>query len=69
MPRQIFRAIRHTGVFFSELSTGVSRLHHELHYLAYHYHWGEKEILSMERDRRHKYIAILADEIERLNDA
>ena len=60
--------VRHTGVFFSELTAGESQLHRELHYLAYHYHWSEKEILSMDRDRRRKYIAILADEIERLND-
>jgi hypothetical protein len=41
----------------------------EIHYLAYHYHWSETDILAMSRDRRRGYIEILADEIERLNDA
>lgn len=41
----------------------------EIHYLAYHYHWSEQDILSMPRERRRAYIDILADEMERLNDA
>ena len=40
----------------------------EIHYLAYHYHWSETDILAMPRDRRRGYIAVLADEIQRLND-
>jgi hypothetical protein len=41
----------------------------EVHYLAYHYHWSEHDILDMPRERRRRYIGILADEMERLNVA
>jgi hypothetical protein len=44
-------------------------LYREIHYLAYHYHWSEREIMDMTRDKRRKYIEVLADEIERLNNA
>lgn len=53
--------------FFGELKTSRELLRREIHYLAYHYHWSEQEILSMTRDKRHEYIEVLADEIERLN--
>ncbi len=55
--------------FFGELKTSQDLLYKEVHYLAYHYHWSEKEILSMTRDKRRKYIEVLADEIEKLNNA
>lgn len=41
----------------------------EIHYLAYHYHWSEDDILDMPRERRRRYIEILADEMEHLSDA
>ncbi len=53
--------------FFGELKTSRELLRREIHYLAYHYHWSEQDILSMTRDKRHEYIEVLADEIERLN--
>ena len=55
-------------LFFGELRTDSDLLYREVHYLAYHYHWGESEIMAMPRDKRQKYVALLADEIERLND-
>lgn len=55
--------------FFGELRTSRELLYREIHYLAYHYHWSEQDIMAMGRDRRRNYIAVLADEIERLNDA
>jgi hypothetical protein len=54
--------------FFGELRTDSDLLYREVHYLAYHYHWGEGEIMAMPRDTRQRYIERLADEIERLND-
>ena len=54
--------------FFGELKTGVELLFREVHYLAFHYHWSEQEIMSMPRHRRRRYIEVLADEIEQLND-
>jgi hypothetical protein len=55
--------------FFGELTISRERLGQEVHYLAYHYHWSEREIMDMPRDRRRRYIDVLAGEIERLNDA
>lgn len=55
--------------FFGELRTDLELLFRETHYLAFHYHWSESEILSMPRQKRRKYIEILADEIERINNA
>ena len=55
--------------FFGELRTSRDLLYREVHYLAYHYHWSEGEILSMPRDKRRQYIEVLADEIEKLNHA
>jgi hypothetical protein len=54
--------------FFGELRTDSELLYRQVHYLAYNYHWGESEIMAMPRHKRHKYIELLADEIERLNN-
>lgn len=53
--------------FFGELRTDDDMLYREVHYLAYHYHWGEDEIMQLTRDKRQKYIEVLADAIEVLN--
>ncbi len=55
--------------FFGEMRTSRDLLYREVHYLAYHYHWSEQEIMEMPKERRRHYIDILADEIERLNSA
>jgi len=55
--------------FFGELRADPDLLYREVHYLAYHYHWSEAEIMAMTRDRRRRYMDVLAGEIERLNDA
>jgi len=52
---------------FGELRTDSRLLYQEVHYLAYHYHWSEQEIMSLTRDKRHTYIGVLADVIEVLN--
>lgn len=53
--------------FLGELRTDGELLYQEVHYLAYHYHWGEQEIMEMTRDKRRRYIDVLADAIEVLN--
>jgi hypothetical protein len=55
--------------FFNELRIRRDLLYREVHYLAYHYHWSEREIMEMPRHKRRKYIAVLAEEIERLTHA
>lgn len=53
--------------FLGELRSDA-RLYQEVHYLAYHYHWAEGEIMAMTRDKRQRYIDVLADAIGALND-
>src|SRR6267143_1987133 len=53
--------------FFGELRTDLHLLYQQVHYLAYHFHWSESEIMAMPGNKRQKYIELLADEIERLN--
>lgn len=55
--------------FLDELRTRLDLLLREVHYLAFHYHWSAKEILEMPRRDRRRYIEILSDEIERMNQA
>lgn len=54
--------------FFGELKIGTELLFREVHYLAFHYHWSEQEIMDMPRNRRRRYIDVLSGEIETLND-
>jgi len=56
------------GFFFGELRTDHELLYREVHYLAYHYHWSEQEIMAMTRSKRRTYIDVLADAIEVLNN-
>jgi len=55
-------------VFFGEFRSGLDLLYREVHCLAYHYHWSEREIMEMPKQQRGKYIEILADELERMNN-
>jgi len=55
--------------FFGELRTSRDLLYREVHYLAYHYHWSEREIMDLPRQKRRTYIEILAEEIEKVNNA
>ena len=55
--------------FFGELRISDAVLRKEVHYLAYHYHWSEAEIMAMPRQRRRQYIETLSEEIEGMNDA
>jgi transcription initiation factor IIE alpha subunit len=45
--------------------TGQERLYEEVHWLAYHYHWAEKDILEMTRSKRRRYLGLLRKELER----
>ncbi|WP_119730206.1 DUF6760 family protein [Thermomonospora amylolytica] len=55
--------------FFGEVHASTDLLYREVHYLAYHYHWSEAEILGLPMDKRRRYIELLGEHIERLNDA
>ncbi|GGT11611.1 hypothetical protein ACFFV7_36125 [Nonomuraea spiralis] len=53
--------------FLGDLRIEGEQLYHEVHYLAYHYHWSEREIMEMTRERRRTYIDVLSETIEVLN--
>lgn len=54
---------------FGELRTSRDLLYRQVHYLAFHYHWSEREILEMPREKRLAYIEVLAEEMEVLSHA
>ena len=53
--------------FLEELRAGFRNLEREVHFLAWHYHWSEQDILSMNRSRRRRYVALVQQEVDRLN--
>jgi hypothetical protein len=55
--------------FFGQVVVSPDLLLRQVHYLAFHYHWAESEILDLSRERRLRYVELLAEEIERMNDA
>jgi hypothetical protein len=55
--------------FFGEVSASADLLLRQVHYLAFHYHWAEAEILDLPQEKRLRYVELLAEEIERMNDA
>jgi len=46
-----------------ELQAGMRNLLHEVHLLAYHYHWGLAEILGMSARTRHQFLRLLEAEL------
>lgn len=59
-----FRSLFDTaGYLFAELAERAPRLDHEVHMLAFHYHWSEAEILRMTARKRRRYLELLADEL------
>jgi hypothetical protein len=50
-----------TAFFLDELRATTGQLFREIHFLAFYYHWKEREILSLARDRRRAYLSFLSD--------
>jgi hypothetical protein len=48
-----------TTFFLSEMRISAAQLLREVHTLAFYYHWSEADILSLTRDRRRSYLALL----------
>jgi hypothetical protein len=47
----------------------LNRLHEEVAYLAYHFHWALDEILQLEHAERQQWVKQVADINRRLNEA
>jgi hypothetical protein len=48
-----------TSFFLDELQQNRRLLEREVHFIACHYHWPEKEILSLTRRKRRRYIDLI----------
>ncbi|MGH7516501.1 MAG: hypothetical protein ACREOC_03390 [Gemmatimonadales bacterium] len=48
---------------FQELQAGMRHLYHEVHLLAFHYHWNPSEILGMSSRMRRRYLELLEEEL------
>jgi hypothetical protein len=47
--------------FFQELCGRAGHLYREVHLLAFYYHWSEADILAMTRQKRWRYLHLLAE--------
>ena len=47
----------------------LDRLHEEVAYIAYHFHWPRNEILDMEHGERRRWVREIAGINSRLNEA
>lgn len=57
-----FSIVFDTAMFFlQELDERAAQLMQDVHSLASHYHWSEREILRMPRGRRTRYLELVAD--------
>lgn len=54
-------------LFLEELTGSFRGVERDVHFLAWHYHWSEQEILSMTRRKRRRYVALVQEEVDRLN--
>lgn len=47
--------------------TSLDSLYEEVHYIAYYYKWGEKEILSLPVFKRKKYLELIEKQVKAEN--
>ncbi len=50
----------------AEIKAKEAVLDWEVHFLAWHYHWSEAEILALNPTRRRRYIELLEEELEKM---
>ena len=48
-----------TSLFLGEMRSQARGFLREVHFIAFYYHWSEQEILSLTRNRRREYLALL----------
>jgi hypothetical protein len=60
-----FRVLFDAGEYLQgELAGRRTELYDEVHRLALHYHWSEREIMSLPSGKRRRYLKLLADSFE-----
>jgi hypothetical protein len=61
-----FSVVFDTAEFFlQELDQRAAQLTQDVHTLAWHYHWSERDILQLPRRRRARYLELIAGAIAR----
>jgi hypothetical protein len=55
-----------TAFFLDEIRALGNQLLREVHSLAFYYHWSEADILSLSRNRRRAYLALISDTVPQL---
>jgi len=45
------------------MKLNLNELYSDIHFLAFHYHWSEKEIMEMPLSKRKKYVNLLRTEL------
>jgi hypothetical protein len=59
-----FSALFDTATYwFQELAGRSQHLYREVHFLAFHYHWSEAEIMGMTARKRRRYLDLLDEEL------
>lgn len=53
------------SLLFTEVRAAQHALEREVHVLASHYHWSERDICTMTRAKRRRYLTLLQETIER----
>jgi len=51
-----------SSFFLAEIKQGLRSLDREVHFLAWHYHWPESDILGLTRRKRRGYIGLIQEE-------
>jgi T4 bacteriophage base plate protein len=51
-----------------EMRAAPDDLLREVHSLAYHYHWTERDILELTRPRRRRYLSLIGDQLRRQDE-
>lgn len=50
------------------MTSGADRLHEEISYIAYHFHWALDDILDMDHRTRRRYVGEIARITRRLTE-
>jgi hypothetical protein len=58
-----FESIFDVGAFLGTELSDVRRLYREVHVLAFHYHWSERDILALTPRRRRLYLDLLSEQL------
>lgn len=61
--RSFDRMLDFGEILLGEVRRGEAAQSHEIHVLAFHYHWSRHELLSLTRNERRRHVAVLAAEL------